>query len=95
MQSLPFAVSVLAVAFFVAIAFQTFQLVRERSNHTNISVGQEPTLQQIAQLRQHVEALAGDAAQLAAGGNGAAHQVVDELAKQNIAIRPRTVVPTP
>jgi hypothetical protein len=92
-QSLPLAVVMLALSFLLAIAFQTYQLVRERGNLATISADQEPTMQRIVTLRQQLESLAGDAAGLAAGGNKAAQQAVDELARQNITIRPRAPAP--
>jgi hypothetical protein len=81
------AVTVLALAFFLAIAFQTFQLVREHSNLETAFAGQQTPVQQALQIRQETESLAGDTAALADRGNANAKTAVEEMRRQGIALR--------
>jgi hypothetical protein len=81
-------VALLSVAFLLAIAFQTLQLMRERSNLSNVYTGQEAAVQQTVKLRNTVDAFAGDTAKLAQAGDPQAKQVVDTLRSQNITLRP-------
>lgn len=89
------AVALLALAFFIAVLFQSVQLVRERANLGDILVKQETPVEEMLKLRDQVNSLAGDVAQLAQDGNAAAKQVVDDLARQRIAIHPPTAKPGP
>ncbi|HEY3917940.1 MAG TPA: hypothetical protein VGL83_09100 [Stellaceae bacterium] len=81
------ALIVLAAAFFLATAFQTYELIREHANLQEAQAGQEAPLQQALQIRQETEALAGDTATLAAKGNANAKQVVEVMRQQGIALR--------
>lgn len=81
-------VALLSVAFLAAIGFQTVQLLRDRSNLSNVYNGQENAVQQTIRLRNSVDAFAGDTAKLAQAGDPQAKQVVDTLRSQNISIRP-------
>jgi len=81
------AVTVMALAFFLAIAFQTFQLVREHSNLEAAYAGQQAPIQQVLQVRQETEALAGDTAALADRGNANAKTAVEEMRRQGITLR--------
>jgi hypothetical protein len=87
-------VALLSVAFLAAIGFQTVQLLRDRSNLANVFKGQENAVAQTIQLRNSVDAFAGDTAKLAQAGDPQAKQVVDTLRSQNISIRP-PVAPAP
>lgn len=80
--------AVLALGFFLAVLFQTVQLVRERINLSNILLNQQAPLENTLQLRARINSLANDTAQLAQGGNAAAKQVVNDLAQQHIALHP-------
>jgi hypothetical protein len=86
--SLAVPVAILAVAFLAAIGFQTAQLLRDRSNLSNVYDGQEQAVQKTVQLRNSVDAFAGDTARLAQAGDPQAKQVVDTLRAQNIQLRP-------
>lgn len=98
MTMLQRAVTVLAVAFFLAVAFQSFQLIHEHSNLEAALAGQEAPLEQAVQIRQETEALAGDTAALADKGNANAKQAVETMRQQGIALRAPTAptaAPTP
>jgi len=82
------AVTLLAFAFFVAVMFQGVQLWRERSGMKQLYANQEQVLPDVLKLRDQVNSIAGDVAQLAQNGDAAAKQVVDDMARQGIALRP-------
>jgi hypothetical protein len=82
------AVAVLAFAFFLAVLFQSVQLLRERGGMVQIYNTQEQALPDVLKLRDQVNSLAGDVAQLAQTGDAAAKQVVDDMSRQGIALRP-------
>jgi hypothetical protein len=81
--------AILALAFFIALVFQTVELVRQSQTLATISVSQATPLQEATHLREATEALARDITKLADSGNADAKQVVDEMAKQHIALVPR------
>jgi len=78
----------LALAFFLSSAFQTVQLVHESETLAMIDRNQEAPLQESTRLRQASDSLASELAQLAQSGNANAKQVVDEMARQNVLMRP-------
>ncbi len=80
--------ALLALGFFLAVLFQTVQLVRERLNFSTILLNQQGALENTLKLRERINALASDTAQLAQTGNAAAKQVVDDLARQHLALHP-------
>ncbi len=82
------AVAVLALAFLLAVLFQSVQLWRERSSMNQIYQNQEQVLPDVLKLREQVNSLAGDVAQLAQTGDTAAKQVIDDMARQGVALRP-------
>jgi hypothetical protein len=81
-------IALLALAVLLELAFQTVQLVRESQLLATIDRNQDTPLQDAARVRQATDSLAGDVYQLAQGGNAAAKQVLDEMAKQNIVLHP-------
>ena len=81
------AIAVLAVAFFLTIAFQTFQLTREHSNLEAALEGQGQSFDQAVQVGRETEAFAGDTAALADKGNANAKLVVEQMRQQGIALR--------
>lgn len=85
--------ALLALGFFAAVLFQTVQLVRERLNYSAILLNQQAPLESTLKLRDQINALANDIAALAQSGNTAAKQVVDDLARQHIALHPTTTPP--
>ena len=80
--------ALLAIAVFLGLAFQTVQLVRDSEMLASINRSQDAPLQETARLRQATDSLASEIVQMAQSGNAAAKQVVDEMAKQNIVMRP-------
>ncbi len=78
----------LVVAVFLMVAFQTVQLVRERSNLAAIHAAQEASIQEGAKLRQQLEALAGETAKLAEAGDAGAKAVVEEPRRQGVNLKP-------
>jgi ABC-type polar amino acid transport system ATPase subunit len=87
------ALTILAIAFFLTVAFQTYELFREHSNLENAQAGQQTPLEQALQMRQETEALAGDVAGLADKGNANAKQIVDGMRQQGIALRTPPAAP--
>src|SRR5690242_21678358 len=75
------------VAFFLTVAFQAYQLIREHSNLENAQAGQQAPLEQSLQMRQETEGLAGDIAVMADKGNANAKQIVDGMRSQGITLR--------
>jgi hypothetical protein len=80
--------ALLAVGFLLWLAFQTVQLVRDSEALDTINHNQDSPLQDAAKLRQATDALAADTAQLAQDGNIGAKLVVEEMARQNVMLRP-------
>src|SRR2546422_509212 len=64
-QRLAIPVTLVVVAFFIMVAFQTVQLVRERGHLGDIRLAQEPTVQEGAKLRQQLDSLGAKTAALA------------------------------
>ena len=90
------AVTVLAVAFFLTVAFQAYELIAQHSNLVVMRNGQDAPLEQAIQVREDAEALAGETAVLADKGNANAKQVVDYMRQQGIALHaPQTPAPAP
>jgi hypothetical protein len=79
-------IALLAVAVLLQLAFQTVQLVRESQLIATIDRNQDGPLQEATRLRQATDSLVGDLYQLVQGGDAAAKQVVDEMAKQNVVL---------
>ena len=69
-------------------AFQTVQLVKERSSLKQAETGQEAQVQQSMKLRSALDGLARDTAQLAERGNPNAKLLVEELRRRDIIINP-------
>jgi ABC-type polar amino acid transport system ATPase subunit len=81
------ALTTLAIAFFLTVAFQTYELFREHANLENAQAGQQAPLEQAVQTRQETEGLAGDVAALADKGNANAKQIVEGMRQQGITLR--------
>ena len=69
-------------------AFQTIQLVRERSSLTTGFEQQEKVIQEANKLRQSLDAIATATQKLANDGNANAKLLVDELQKRGVTINP-------
>ncbi|GEM_PF-4710042 len=83
---LEIGLALLALGFFLAVAFQTIQLVREHFHYAAVILDQRSPLENTLKLRENLNALASDIARLAQSGNAAGKQVVDDLARQHIAL---------
>jgi hypothetical protein len=83
-SNLPLAVTLCALL--VYFAFQTFQLVRERSTLSELKVNLETPLQESQKVRSQLESLLTETAELANQGNPAARTVVEELQKRGVPI---------
>ena len=81
------ALVTVVVAFFLTVAFQTYQLIRDHSNLENAQADQQAPLEQSLQMRQETEGLAGDVAVLADKGNANAKQIVEVMRQQGITLR--------
>ena len=91
------SITLLALAFTLAVAFQTFQLVREQENLDLVFAGQGASVQQAYDVSQETDALAGEIARLADRGNANAQAAVTVLGQQGISLRvpPATPAPAP
>jgi len=78
-------------------AFQTYQLVRERSSLQSVRAAQEPTIEQAQKLRAQLDAISKKTLELAQQGNSGAALIVEQLAKRGVTINPNppTVPETP
>jgi hypothetical protein len=85
-QSLRGQLTLISVAFFLMVGFQTFALIRDRITLTNVRVTQEPTIQQSLKVRQQLDALAKGVARLADAGNANAKNIIDDLRRQGITV---------
>ncbi len=81
------AVMVLALAFFLGSAFQTFELARERANLSAVYASQDTLVQQANEIREQTVALGNETAELAEKGNADAQQAVNEMRAQGIELR--------
>jgi hypothetical protein len=82
------AVMLLTIAFVLWMAFQTFQLGRERVALRRIRAAQEPTIQQAVNVRAQLDSIAKRTLELAQQGNRSAATIVEELAKRGVTIKP-------
>ena len=80
--------AILALAFFMALVFQTVELVRQSQTLATISVNQETPLKDATRLREATTALARDITKLSDSGNADAKRVIDEMARQHISLTP-------
>jgi hypothetical protein len=83
---LPLALVVLG--FFLMVAFQTVQLVREHGHIGDVRAAQEPTIQEGLKLRQQLDSLATKTAQLADAGNANAKAIIEALRRDGITVKP-------
>jgi hypothetical protein len=80
--------ALVTLALFVMVAFQSVQLIRERSNLGDVRANQEPTIQEGVKLRKQLETLANETARLAAAGDAGATAIIEELRRQGITVKP-------
>lgn len=89
------AVTLLTVAVLAWFAFQTYQLVRERSTLHALKAGQETMLAQAGKVRTQTDSIARKTLELAQQGNAGAAVIVDELARRGVTINPSAAPPAP
>jgi hypothetical protein len=87
--------ALVVISWFAWVAFQTFQLVRERGNLEQVKANQEKPFQESAKARAQIDSINADTARLAAQGNANAQFVIAELQKRGITIDPnaKTIPP--
>ena len=76
------------IAVLAWFAFQTTQLVRERSSLQAAKGSQDSTLAQAEKLRAQLDSIAKKTLELAQQGNTNAALIVQELAKRGVTINP-------
>ena len=76
------------VSLFLLMAFHCYLAVRDRSNLSELRAGREQPLQEAMKLRQQLNSLAGEAAQLAIDGDAGAKAVVADMKRQGVALAP-------
>ena len=77
----------LAAAFFLTTAFQTYILFQNGSNLVNARLGQTQAVEQSLKVRQQLDALAGKTAKLADQGNANAKTIIEDLKKQGVSVK--------
>jgi hypothetical protein len=77
-----------ALALFLLVAFQTVQLVRDHTALTELRTSQQANVEAGEKLRQQLQVLAGQTAELANGGDAAAKDVVEYMRKQGFTLSP-------
>lgn len=82
------ALVLVSFALLLFVAFQTVDLVRARTALTAVRYSQERSVQQALKLRQQLESIAGQTAQLAADGDSAARAVVVAMRKEGVTLTP-------
>jgi len=83
---LPVLLTVLAL--FLLVALQTVQVMRDHSALTAFRTAQQANVDAGEKLRQQLQALAGQTAELANAGDAAAKDVVEEMRKQGFTLAP-------
>lgn len=77
-----------ALALFLMLAFQSWQLVRAREALSGVREAQEVSLAEAVKFRDRINSLASDTQHLADGGNAAAKEVLETLRQQGINYKP-------
>lgn len=87
--------ALVVTSWFAWVAFQSFALVRERSNLQQAKINQEKPFQEAIKAREQIDSINKDTANLAAQGNANAQLVLAELRKRGITIDPnkKTIPP--
>jgi hypothetical protein len=85
-SELPLPLILVVVALFVLMAFETGQAIHDRSALADLRRAQDPSVQQAVKLRQQLQTLAGQTAELAAAGDAAAKSIVDQMKRQGVTL---------
>jgi hypothetical protein len=78
--------ALVVVSLFVLMAFENWQAIRDRSALADVMKAQQQSLEQGAKLRQQLQLLAGQTAQLAQAGDAGAKSVVDQMKAQGVTL---------
>jgi hypothetical protein len=81
-------VLLIAISLLSWTAFQTFQLVKERTYVKAVLANQSQTVNQAEKLRAQLDSIAKGTLQLANLGNPSAKLIVEELRKRGVTINP-------
>lgn len=85
-SDLPLPVILVVLSLFVLMAFETGQALHERGALAELLRSQDATVQQASKLRRQLQTLAGRTAELAAGGDAGAENVVNQMKRQGVAL---------
>jgi hypothetical protein len=85
-NELPAPLTLVVVALFVLMAFETGQTIRDRGALADLLRAQQPSVEQAVKLRQQLQNLAGKTAELAAAGDAGAKSVVDQMKAQGVTL---------
>jgi Tfp pilus assembly protein PilE len=85
------ALTLVVVAVLAWFAFQTVQLVRERTSLQAAKASQDATLAQAEKLRAQLDSIASKTLELAQQGNANATLIVQELARRGVSINASAV----
>lgn len=80
--------TLVTLALFVMVAFQTVQLFRERDNLDQLRTNRESTILEGRKLRKQLDTLATETARLAAAGDTAASAIIEDLRREGITVKP-------
>jgi hypothetical protein len=69
------------------VAFQTYELVRDRMALMNVRTQQQANVQQSVRVRQQLNAIATGISRLADSGDQNAKTIIDSLRAQGISVR--------
>ena len=89
------ALTLVVIAVLAWFAFQTVQLVRERSSLHAARASQDATLAQAEKPRTQLDSIAKKTLELAQQGNANAALIVQELAKRGVTINPTSTTVSP
>jgi hypothetical protein len=85
--AVPLASALVALSFLLFTVFQTIEQVHNQATLSKVKTSQETSVKQGQTLRQQLQTIAGQTAQLADAGNAGARKVVEEMAKQGIGLK--------
>jgi len=80
------ALVLIVLSVFFSVLFHSVELIEERSSLNELHALQDNPVREALTLRHQFETLAAGVTALAAGGDGSAQTVIDELRKQGITL---------
>jgi hypothetical protein len=86
--NLPFVITI--VSLLVWFGFQTFQLMRERSNLTFVKANQDSAIQESQKVQTQFQSIITKTSELANQGHAGARMVMDQLQRQGLALAPES-----